>query len=119
MQGLQIGLQAILDASSEGKELDQADTRSQFTEAQKYAVEQQTIALSHCYRACMAAFKETTKATGHAYKFVKASKEARLLMGDLGNVKGGALHTFSNIEVDGAYVVAGNMDGQYAKDFFK
>ena len=123
MQGLQIGLQAILDASSEGKELDQGDTRSQFTEAQKFeflhAVEQQTIALSHCYRACMAAFKETTKATGHAYKFVKASKEARLLMGDLGNVKGGALHTFSNIEVDGGYVVAGNMDGQYAKDFFK
>lgn len=123
MQGLQIGLQAILDASSEGKELDQAGARSQFTEAQKsevlYAVEQQTIALSHCYRACMAAFKETTKATGHAYKFVKASKEARLLMGDLGNVKGGALHTFSNIEVDGGHVVAGNMDGQFAKDFFK
>lgn len=106
MQGLQIGLQAILDASAESHELVSANPRRQLTEAQKSevlrAIEQQNIALSHCYRACMAAFEETTKATGHTYKYVKASKQARLLMGDLGNVvKGGALHTFSNIEVDG------------------
>lgn len=106
MQGLQIGLQAILDASAESHELVSANPRRQLTEAQKSevlrAIEQQNIALSHCYRACMAAFEETTKATGHTYKYVKASKKARLLMGDLGNVvKGGALHTFSNIEVDG------------------
>jgi hypothetical protein len=123
MQGLQIGMQAILDASSESKELDKADPRSQLTDAQQsevlHAIERQTVALSHCYRACMAAFKETTKATGHEYKFVKASKEARLLMGDLGSVTGGALHKYSNIEVDGGYVVAGNMEGQFAKDFFK
>lgn len=105
MQGLQIGVQAILDASSKREEPDKTDPRSQLTEAQQsevlHAIEQQTAALSHCYRACMAAFKETTKATGHDYKFVKVSKEARLLMGDLGSVKGDALHTFSNIEVDG------------------
>lgn len=53
------------------------------------------------------------------YEFVKASREARLLMGDLGSVTGGALHTFSNIEVEGGHVVAGNMEGQFAKDFFK
>jgi hypothetical protein len=123
MQGLQIGLQAILDASSGGEELVKADPQRQLTEAQQsevlHAIEQQTIALSHCYRACMAAFKETTKATGHEYKYVKASKQARLLMGDLGNVKGGALHKYSNIEVGGGYVVAGNMAGEFAKDFFK
>ncbi|KAF7505378.1 hypothetical protein GJ744_000999 [Endocarpon pusillum] len=123
IQGLQIGLQAILDASSESGELVQANPQCQLTEAQQsevlHAIEQQTVALSHCYRACMAVFKETTKATGHDYKYVKASKEARLLMGDLGNVEGGALHTFRNIEVDGGWVVAGNMAGESAKDFFK
>lgn len=123
MQGLQIGLQDILDANAESCELVETDLRRQLTEIQQsqvlHTIEQQSIALSHCYRACMAAFKETTKATGHDYKYVKASNQARLLMGDLGNVKGGALHTYSNIEVDGGYVVAGNMAGEFAKDFFK
>jgi hypothetical protein len=116
-------LQAILDASSESEELVKADPQRQLTEAQqsevRHTVEQQNIVLSHCYRACMAALKETTKATGHDYKYVKASNQARLLMGDLGNVKGGALHKFSNIEVEGGWVVAGNMAGESAKDFFK
>jgi len=67
----------------------------------------------------MAAFKATTKATGHDYKYVKASNQARLLMGDLGNVQGGALHKYNNIEVDGGYVVAGNISADSAKDFFK
>jgi hypothetical protein len=123
IQGLQIGLQAILDASAEGQELVQADRRLELSEAQHsevlHAIDQQNIALGHCYRACMAAFEETTKATGHTYKFVKASKQARLLMGDLGNVKGGALHDYQNIDVEGGWVVAGNMDGASAKDFFK
>lgn len=123
MQGLQIGLQAIIDANAEGHELLEAGHRRQLTEMQQSrvmcAIEQQIITLSHCYRACMAAFEETTKATGHDYKYVKASNQARLLIGDLGNVKGGALHKYSNIEVDGGYVVAGNMAGEYAKDFFK
>ncbi|KAF2008282.1 hypothetical protein BU24DRAFT_382126, partial [Aaosphaeria arxii CBS 175.79] len=103
MQGLQIGMQAILDGSSVVEEPDDAGPRSRLTKTQQsevlQAIERQTVALSHCYRACMAAFKETTKATGHEYKFVKASKEARLLMGDLGSVAGGALHKYSNIEV--------------------
>lgn len=125
MQGLQIGLQAILDANAESYELAEADSdsRRQLAEVQQsqamHAIEQQIIALSHCYRACMAAFQETTKATGHDYKYVKASNQARLLMGDLGDVKGGALHKYSNIEVDGGYVVAGNMAGEFARDFFK
>ena len=123
IQGLQIGLQAILDASSANKELNEADHYNQFTMVQQseilQAIEQQTITLSHCYRSCMAVFKETTKVTGHDYKYVKASKQARLLMGDLGDVKGGHLHTFSNIEVDGGWVVAGNVAGEFAKDFFK
>ncbi|KUL88231.1 hypothetical protein ZTR_03996 [Talaromyces verruculosus] len=97
MQGLQIGLQAILDADSGGEGL------FHLTKAQ----------------ACMAALQDTTKATGHDYKYVKASKQARLLMGDLGNVQGAALHKFSNIEVEGGWVVAGNMAGDSAKDFFK
>lgn len=93
IRGLQIGLQAILDASSESQERVEGDPRHQLTEAQQsevlHSIEQQSIALSHCYRACMVAFKETTKATGHDYKYVKASNQARLLMGDLGNGKGG------------------------------
>jgi hypothetical protein len=84
-----------------------------------HSIEQQNIALSHCYQACMAVFKETTKATGHDYKYVKASNQARLLMGDLGNVREAALYKFSNIEVEGGYVVAENMAGEFAKDFFK
>ena len=40
-------------------------------------------------------------------------------MGDLGNMKGGALHEYSNIEVEGGYVVAGNMAGEFAKDYFR
>lgn len=123
MQGLQIGLQAILDAGSAGERLTGADRQFHLTEAQRSetaeVIEKQNIALSHCYRACMAALQETTKATGHDYKFVKASNQARLLMGDLGNVQGAALHTFSNIEVEGGWVVAGNMAGDSAKDFFK
>jgi hypothetical protein len=55
----------------------------------------------------MVAFKETTKATGYDYKYVKASNQASLLMGDLGNVKGGAQHKYSNIEAEGGYVVDG------------
>lgn len=123
MQGLQIGLQAILNADSGGQGVTGADRQFHLTEAQRSeaveATEKQSIALSHCYRACMAAFQETTKATGHDYKFVKASNQARLLMGDLGNVQGAALHTFSNIEVEGGWVVAGNMANDSAKDFFK
>lgn len=84
-----------------------------------HAIELQTVAFSHCYRACMAAFKDTTKATGHKYKFVKASKEARLLMGNLGSVTGGTLHKYSNIEVDGGWAVSGNMAGKSAENFFK
>lgn len=116
MQGLQIGLQAILDADSGGNVLHL--TKAQQSEALA-AIEKQNIALRHCYRACMAALKDTTKATGHDYKYVKASKEARLLMGNLGNVQGAALHKFSNIEVEGGWVVAGNMASDSAKDFFK
>ncbi|KAF2195765.1 hypothetical protein K469DRAFT_699388 [Zopfia rhizophila CBS 207.26] len=123
MQGLQIGLQAILDANAESRGLVEADPHCQLTETQQsevlHTIEQQSIVLSHCYWACMATLEETTKATGHTYKYVKASNQARLLMGDLGNVKGGALHTFSNIEVEGGWVVAGNMAGESAKDFFK
>lgn len=123
MQGLQIGLQSILDASSQKPELVEADPKRLLTETQQSeiwnTIEQQSVALSHCYRACMAAFQETTKATGHDYKQVKASKQARLLMGDLGNINGGTLNTYSNIEVDGGWVVAGNMASESAKDFFK
>ncbi|KAL4733369.1 hypothetical protein BDV11DRAFT_175766 [Aspergillus similis] len=123
MQGLQIGLQAIFDASSQGEGLIETDRQFWLTETQQSEVinvtEQQSNVLGHCYRACMAALKETTKATGHEYKYVKASKQARLLMGDLGNVKGGSLHKYSNIEVEGGWVVAGNMDGDAAKNFFR
>lgn len=123
MQGLQIGWQAIRDTSADSYEFVQADPRRQVIEAQQpevlQAIEQQSIVLSHCYRACMAAFEETTKATGHSYKYVKASNQARLLLGDLGDVNKGALHNYSNIEVEGGWVVAGNMAGEAAKDFFK
>ncbi|KAF2458146.1 hypothetical protein BDY21DRAFT_371041 [Lineolata rhizophorae] len=123
MQGLQIGLQAVLDAGSQNNELVQDDSQDQLAEIRQSqilgAIEQQNVALNHCYRACMAAFKETTKATGHEYKYVKASNQARLLMGDLGNVEGGAQHSFTNLEVTGGWVVAGNMEGASAKDFFK
>lgn len=123
MQGLQISLQVMLDANVDDSHSAEPNDQNQLTEAQQgqvlRAIEQQSIALTHCYRACMAAFKETTKATGHSYKYVKASDEARLLMGDLGNVKGGRLHSFSNIEVTGGWVVAGNMAGENAKDFFR
>ncbi|KAF2470474.1 uncharacterized protein BDR25DRAFT_226251, partial [Lindgomyces ingoldianus] len=64
------------------------------------AIKRQTVALSHCYQACMAAIKDTTKGTGHDYKYVKVPKQARLLIGDLGSIKGGTLHTYSNIEVN-------------------
>ncbi|OJD10871.1 hypothetical protein AJ78_08233 [Emergomyces pasteurianus Ep9510] len=120
MQGLQIGLQAVFDASSGSKE---PIMQHWLTEAQQsevlHAIEQQSIALSHCYRACMAALEETTKVTGHMYKYVTASNEARLLMGDLGNAKSSTLHKFNNINVRGGWVVAGNMAGESAKDFFK
>ena len=123
MQGLQISMQAILDTSSVTEEPDETDPQGQLTETQQsevlQTIEQQTVTLNYCYRACMAALKETTKATGHDYKLVKASNTAKLLMGDLGDVKGGALHTYSNIEVNGGHVIAGNMDGQFAKDFFR
>jgi hypothetical protein len=123
MQGLQIELQASLDAIPGSEERFKADPQHQLTEVHHpevlHAIEQQTIAFSHCYRACMTAFEETTKATGHDYKYVKASNQAKLLMGDLGNVTGGALHKYSNIEVEGGHVVAGNMDADFAKEIFK
>jgi hypothetical protein len=124
MQGLQIGLQAFLDASAQSRELATTDQQRELAQGHDSkvlrAIEQQNILLGHCYRACMAAFKETTQATGHTYKYVTASNEAKLLMGDLGNVAGGAKHTFENITAkDKAHVVAGNMEGEYAKDFFK
>jgi hypothetical protein len=124
MQGLQIGLQAFLDAGAQSRELITTAPQRELAEAQEskvlLAIEQQNIALGHCYRACMAAFKETTQATGHTYKYVEASNEARLLAGDFGNVPAGVTHSFEKvIAKDKARVVAGNMDGQYAKDFFK
>jgi hypothetical protein len=121
MQGLQNDLQTILDAGSGSKELIGSDSRFHLAGAERSkiveAIEEQTIALSHCYRACMAALQETTKSTGHEYKFIKASDQARLLLGNLGNVQGTA-HTYHNIEVNGGKVVAGNMDGNFARDFF-
>lgn len=116
MQGLQIGLQAVLHAVSGGDGL--YLTKAQQSEILA-AIDKQNISLGQCYRACMVALEETIKVTGHKYKHMKASKEAKLLMGDLGNVQGAALHSFSNIEVEGGWVVAGNMAGDSAKDFFK
>lgn len=123
MQGLQIGLQAFLDANAQSQELVTTTQQRELTQAQEskvlLAIEQQNIALGHCYRACMAVFKETTQATGHTYKYMEASNNAKLLAGDFGNVAGGAKHTYEKVFVkDNAWVVAGNMEGQYAKDFF-
>jgi hypothetical protein len=122
MQGLQIGLQAILDANA-SRALVDGDLQNQLTESQQsqvlHVIEQQSIAVNHCFRACMAALEETTKATGHEYKYVKTYNQARVLLGDLGNVTGGYLHKYGHVDVDGSHVVAGNMAGESARDFFK
>jgi hypothetical protein len=123
MQGLQIGLQAFLDANTQSRELMTTDQQQELAKAQEdkvlLAIEQQSIALGHCYRACMAAFKETTQATGNQYKYVSISKEANVWMGDIGNVPGGAKHSFENISAtDKANVGMGNMEGKYMEKFF-
>ncbi|PMD50438.1 uncharacterized protein K444DRAFT_547107 [Hyaloscypha bicolor E] len=124
MQGLQIGLQAFHDASAQSQELVTTTQQQELAQAQDskllLAIEQQNIALGHCYRACMAALKETTQATGHTYKYLEASNEARMLAGDLGNVPGGSKNTYEVVLAkDKANIVVGNMEWQYAKDFFQ
>ncbi|KAF2466587.1 uncharacterized protein BDR25DRAFT_327960 [Lindgomyces ingoldianus] len=124
MQGLQIGLQTFLDSSATGHKSIIADDQRKLAEAQEsrvlQAIEQRNTALKHCYRACMAVFKETTNVTGHTYKYMTASEESKFLMGDLGNVQGGAKHTYEKINATGkAWVVTGNMDGASAANFFK
>lgn len=118
LQGLQIGLQACLNAGASDDSGLQRPLSAQQCQAQR-AIERQGDILGHCYRSCMAAFEETTKMTGHTYKYVRVCNQARFLMGNLGNVQGGAQHSFSNLDIQGGWVVAGNMEKSSAKDFFK
>lgn len=80
MLGLQIGLQAFLDASAQSRELVTTAQQRGLARAQEsqvlLAIEQQNIARGHFCRACMAAFKKTTQATGHMCKFAETSNEA-------------------------------------------
>ncbi|EED21511.1 hypothetical protein TSTA_087470 [Talaromyces stipitatus ATCC 10500] len=125
MQGLQIGLQTFLEANATPtqNEPQLTDTQIELAKEQEsrilQAIEQQNIVLGYCYRACMAALRGTTQVTGNTYKYVSASDEVKMLVGDVGNVSGSAKHVYEDITAGGkSHVVVGNMQGEYMKDFF-
>lgn len=84
------------------------------------AIEQHNVALSHCYKACIVALRATTQATGNTYRYVSAADEAKLLVGNVGDVAGSAGHLYEEISAAGnANVILGNMQGDYMRDFFR
>ncbi|KAL4816592.1 hypothetical protein BDW67DRAFT_184750 [Aspergillus spinulosporus] len=84
------------------------------------AIEQQNVALGHCYIACIAALRATTQATGNTYRYVSAADEAKLLVGNVGDVAGSAGHLYEEISAAGnANVILGNMQSERMRDFFR
>ncbi|KAH8704046.1 hypothetical protein BGW36DRAFT_355425 [Talaromyces proteolyticus] len=114
IEELRISKEEILESSLVRSEIQQPDASEVLS-----AIEQHTIILTHCQKSIMAALQQTTKTTGHSYKNIALKNTSRVMMGDMGQVQRGAIyHSYDGISVEGpSIVVAGNMDGNVAKDF--
>lgn len=106
MQGMEIGMQAVIDTGAQNQDLMRAIAREAANVAQ-------------CLKVCMAALSGTTQNTGNTFKYVRAFDDARQLVGNIGNGPvGGPATTFDVlIAQDRARQMAGNIDGNVALDF--
>jgi hypothetical protein len=108
IQGMEIGMQAIVDFGAEKDEL-------------KQALNDQNAALGQCLKVCMAALSGVNQTTGNAVKYARAYDDARMLVGTIGNVSSEvAITTIGEMSAhQRARVMGGRVEGNIALEFMK
>lgn len=108
IQGVEIGMQALSDFDTQKNEL-------------MAAMEQQSLALAQCLKACTTALSSTSESSGHKYLYTKAIGNAIQLVGNVGQTgTGGTSHTYSQvIGENDAQQVVGDVEGQIALAMFR
>lgn len=108
IQGLSIGMQAVIEFGAEKNEL-------------MSALEEQTKMLTQCARVCMPVLEAAAKIEGNTVRYAVALDEARQLVGVIGDVKaGGATVAIDQlIAKDKARQMGGTISGDVALAFMK
>jgi hypothetical protein len=108
IQGMEIGMQAIIEFGAEKDEL-------------KQALNEQNAALGQCLKVCMAALSGVNQKTGNAVKYARAYDEAKQIVGTIGYVTpGGATTTIEEMTAhQRAKQVGGTVNTEFALAFFK
>ncbi|KAJ0375418.1 hypothetical protein COL26b_006297 [Colletotrichum chrysophilum] len=108
IQGLSIGMQAVIEFEAEKNEL-------------MSALEEQTKMLTQCARVCMPVLEAATKTEGNTVRYAVALGEARQLVGVIGDVKAGgaAVAIDQLIAKDKARQMGGTISGDVALAFMK
>jgi hypothetical protein len=107
-QGMEIGMQAVVEFGAEKHEL-------------KQALSEQNAALGQCLKVCMAALNGVNQTTGNAIKYAQAYDDARMLVGTIGNVSPKVVATTVG-EMSAhqrARVMGGKVEGSVALEFMK
>lgn len=107
-QGIEIGIQAIVEFGAEKHEL-------------KQALSEKNAALGQCLKACMAALNGANQTTRNEIKYARAYDDARMLVGTIGNVSPGiAATTVGEMSAhQRARVMGGEVEGSVALEFMK
>ncbi|KAJ3956962.1 hypothetical protein N0V92_006494 [Colletotrichum tropicale] len=108
IQGLSIGMQAVIEFGAEKDKL-------------MGALEEQIKMLTQCARVCMPVLETATKAEGNTVKYAVALGKARQIVGVIGDVKaGGATVAIGQaVAADEARMMAGTVSGEVALAFMK
>jgi hypothetical protein len=108
IQGIEIGMQAISDFGPQKNEL-------------LATLEQQSLGLAQCLKACTAVLSSTAEISGHKYLYTKSLGNAMQLIGNVGQTSiGGASHTYNSVIGDNeSEQVVGDVEGQVALAMFR
>jgi hypothetical protein len=106
MQGIEIGVQAVIAAGAQKQELMQT-------------MESQVSVLAHCLTVCMTAWSGATQSTGTTVQYARALDDSRQLLGNIGYVAAGGPATKIDVLIaqDRAKQMAGNIEGKVALEF--
>jgi hypothetical protein len=106
VQGLEIGMQAVLDFGPQEDDLVRT-------------LNEQTAAIGQCLKVCMAALSGTTKTSGNTIKYARAFDNARQLVGTIGKVTPGGPTNRIDVMIaqDRAQQMGGSIEGKVALDF--
>lgn len=108
IQGVEIGMQTLADFDTQKNEL-------------MAAMEQQSLALAQCLKACTSALSSTAERSGHKYLYTRGIGNAIQLIGNVGQTgTGGAAHEYAQVIGEGdAMQIVGDTEGKVALDIFR